>query len=127
VRGIRWVAIALLLGCQSESVLGPGDVIVGRWGGLGVEIQGSRAGLAVTLSCDRTATAGPVRINADKTFVGTAELRVGSAAPSPVAFIGHIVSDHSLYVEFGDPVIAYATLAQGQRGSFWTCAAPPGG
>ena len=120
--GLRWAAIGiLLLGCKADSFIGPGDLLLGRWGGLGVEIQGSRAGIDVTLSCDRTASAGPVRIGADKAFAGTVALRAGASPPALTPFSGRVVSDHSVYVEFGDPVIAYATVVQGQRGTFWTC------
>lgn len=123
VHRILWLVLAIAVqGCSAESVLGPGDLLVGKWGGLGVELLGTSDGIVVTLSCGRTASTGPVRIGADKTFGGTVELRTGSSAPTTTPFSGRIVSDHSLYIEFGVPVIAYATVVEGQRAQFWSCA-----
>ncbi len=67
VRTLALLSLAAL-SCHSDGVLGPGDAILGEWGGAGVGLRATPTEVAVSFACSGVYIDRPVIVRSDGSF-----------------------------------------------------------
>ena len=112
---ISVVLSLLFVGCASDRTLGPGDLLLGRWGADGAVLQASPTNVAVLIRCEGLVTGAPIRVGSDRTFAAAGTLTGPDDRQQSVALNGRILAAGIIELEVGAPFSQTFTLRQGAQ------------
>ena len=99
-RAFSLAVLAALAGCRLSEPVGNPDALVGRWGGVGAEVEGRGSATTLRMACDVLTFAAPMVVGSDGRFVVPATGRSRSVSfPSPPAVLRGSVSGTTLTVD----------------------------
>ena len=99
-RAVSLVVLATLAGCRIGESPGNPDALVGRWGGVGAEVEGRGTVTTLRMACDVLDFSAPMVVGNDGRFVLPATGRSRSSfRPSPPALLSGRLSGTTLTVD----------------------------